>query len=292
MGHVHSPIVDPEEARKHVHADPGAIDPERLPGLNLSLARMRDFWIANAESLKKTPFGMASGGRTRYFYENDIFPIGDAALLRLMILAHRPRRIIDIGTDFSLAAALDSVDEAGLDTRICCIETDPPRPLALMRSEDWTRIDFIRSVVQDVPLATFAELGSGDMLVIDSTHVLKTGSDVNYELFSILPALGRGVLIHFHDVFYPFEYGDEWVYEKNFSWNEVYALRAFLMYNEAYRIEFFNDLFAGRCRDLVERTYPTFLYNSGGSLWLSKTGASSLAARASAEAPAERVGAA
>jgi hypothetical protein len=102
---------------------------------------------------------------------------------------------------------------------------------------------------------------------------MKTGSDVHYELFKILPSLKPGVIIHFHDMHYPFEYPNAWIFESNFSWNEVYALRAFLMHNEDYQIEFFNSYFRQRFGEVIRATYPRFLENPGGSLWLKKVGA-------------------
>jgi hypothetical protein len=75
----------------------------------------------------------------------------------------------------------------------------------------------------------FDVLDENDILFINSSHVAKTGSDVNFELFEILPRLKKGVIVHIHDILYPFEYPREWVIERNYSWNEVYAVRAFLM---------------------------------------------------------------
>ena len=64
--------------------------------------------------------------------------------------------------------------------------------------------------MQDVALEEFDLLENRDMLFVDSTHVCKTGSDVNHILFNILPRLASGVYVHFHDVFYPFEYPKRW----------------------------------------------------------------------------------
>ena len=71
---------------------------------------------------------------------------------------------------------------------------------------------------------------------------------------------------------YPFEYPDLWIFEKNYSWNEVYAVRAFLMHNGDYTIEFFNSFFRLTNQKLIQETYPRFLENPGGSLWISKVG--------------------
>ncbi len=106
--------------------------------------------------------------------------------------------------------------------------------------------------------------------VYRSTHVLRTGSDVCYELFEMLPRLAPGVLVHFHDMFWPFECSRIWVVEENRSWNELYAVRAFLTDNAHWRVVMFNDYMARLERDLVENTYPTFYRNSGGALWIQK----------------------
>ncbi len=111
---------------------------------------------------------------------------------------------------------------------------------------------------------------SNDILFINSSHVLKTGSDVHFELFSILPVLKPGVLVHFHDIQFPFEYPKEWVFGKRWSWNEIYAVRAFLMYNEAFVIRMFTDLFIRERGSLIEQFRPGHRPLIGGSLWLEK----------------------
>ena len=125
--------------------------------------------------------------------------------------------------------------------------------------------------MQDVPLDTFDELERNDILFIDSTHILKTGSDVAFELFEVLPRIKQGVVVHLHDMFYPFEYPRNWVIDDNRSWNEIYAVRAFLTNNADFRILFFNDYFARFAKDLIERDAPHVLENVGGSLWLQRT---------------------
>jgi hypothetical protein len=78
-------------------------------------------------------------------------------------------------------------------------------------------IRIVEDKVQNVPIALFEALGPGDILFIDSSHVLRTGSDVCFELFEILPALKSGVLVHIHDMFWPFEYPASWVLGENRS---------------------------------------------------------------------------
>ncbi|MGD9657464.1 MAG: hypothetical protein AB7U61_07450 [Methylocystis sp.] len=98
------------------------------------------------------------------------------------------------------------------------------------------------------------------------------GSDVCYELFEILPTLAPGVVVHFHDIFWPSEYPSLWAVDDNRSWNEIYALRALLTDNPKWRIKMFNDYMCKRARSVVYETYPRFFGNSGGAIWIEKIG--------------------
>ena len=90
--------------------------------------------------------------------------------------------------------------------------------------------------MQDLPLEIFAPLEAGDVLFVDSSHVLAIGSDVQHLVLRVLPRLSPGVVVHFHDIFLPAEYPREWVLERFRFWNEQYALHAFLAFNDAYRV--------------------------------------------------------
>lgn len=209
----------------------------------------------------------------RYYVNDDVYPIGDATILRAMILAMKPNRIIEIGSGFSSACMLDALDESGnFEANVTFIEPYAERLLGLLRPADQQRCKIIQQPVQALEVGLFETLEPNDILFIDSTHVLKTGSDVHFELFEILPRLKNGVLIHFHDIHYPFEYPESWIFDQNYSWNEIYALRAFLMYNHEFEVVYFNSFFASAYRELIEQTYPPMLQNTGGSLWLRKTG--------------------
>jgi SAM-dependent methyltransferase len=267
-GHYYSPIVDPSTIAEYVEKqylqEPGDIN-----GIHLDEDAMVRFWKKNAAFIKNTPFSEQDDGKNRYYYDNGMYPHGDAIMLRAMIAHFKPKNVIEVGSGFSSACMLDAVDHVGLsDFTMTCIDPDVNRLRGRLRKEDHSRVDIIEGLVQDVPVSTFSKLNENDILFIDSTHVLKTASDVHYELFSILPSLNKGVLVHFHDIQYPFEYPRQWLFEKNLSWNEIYALRAFLMYNSAFDVVFWNGMFAHRQRELIHETIPAFLKNPGGSIWL------------------------
>jgi hypothetical protein len=267
-GHYYSPVVDPSTIAEYVEKQ-YLQEPGDIKGIHFDEDAMVRFWKENAEFIKNTPFSEHDDGQNRYYYDNGMYPYGDAMTLRAMIAHFKPKNVIEVGSGFSSACMLDAVDHVGLsDFTMTCIDPDADRLRSRLREEDHSRVDIIEGLVQDAPISTFSKLNENDILFIDSTHVLKTASDVHYELFSILPSLNKGVLIHFHDIQYPFEYPRQWLFEMKLSWNESYALRAFLMYNSAFEVVFWTGLFAHRQRELVHETNPLFLKNPGGSIWL------------------------
>lgn len=133
----------------------------------------------------------------------------------------RPKRIIEIGSGWSSACTVDTVEHSlGKDCAVTFIEPFPSLLLELI-GEAQLKTTIIESRVQDVPLDAFRSLERGDVLFIDSTHVLRTGSDVCYELFEVLPLLPPGVVDHFHDMFWPFEYPRPWAVDENRSWKRA-----------------------------------------------------------------------
>lgn len=115
----------------------------------------------------------------------------------------------------------------------------------------------------------FESLQANDILFIDSTHVCKTYSDVNRIFFEILPHLSSGVHIHFHDIFYPFEYPRKWVYEGR-AWNEAYLLRAFLQYNSAFQVVLMNTYMEHFFDTFFDQNMPLCMKAKGGSIWIQK----------------------
>jgi predicted O-methyltransferase YrrM len=269
-GHFYSPVVDTQLLRQVPPVHPYSNDPN-LPFIRIDGPRMREFWRGCSGVLRECPFPVTRSAGFRYFFENHSYSYADASMLYAMLRTFQPRRVIEVGSGNSSACMLDTIERyLPADTEVTCIEPYPDLLLELMHPQDRDRIRLVDRPVQLVELELFDELRANDILFIDSTHVAKTGSDVCHEFFNILPFLNEGVLIHFHDVFYPFEYPDSWVYDEKRSWNELYLMRAFLMYNDAFEVVFFNDYFARFHRPDIEDVYPTFLKNTGGALWLRK----------------------
>jgi hypothetical protein len=268
-GHYYSAIVDPATVSEYVEKERQS-DSLKIAGVNVPLARMEEFWQRSFAIIASTPFPETKERDYRFYYNNDIFSYGDAITLRAMIADLRPLTVVEIGSGFSSACMLDSVDEFGLDTRFTFIDPYPERLKGLLRPVDTQRVTILEAPVQETNLDLYRSLRRGDILFIDSTHVLKTGSDVHHELFHILPVLQSGVVVHFHDIHFPFEYPDQWIFKDNYSWNEIYALRAFLMYNTDFQLRFWGNCLAKERRRVIEDASPAFLKNPGGSLWIER----------------------
>jgi predicted O-methyltransferase YrrM len=268
-GHFYSPIPALDDIRMNEGFIFGKV-PRTISGIKLcekqQLRLLADFKQYYAE----LPFRSKKTGNLRYYFDNPAYSYSDAIFLYCMIRHVKPQRIIEVGSGYSSCLMLDTNDlyfSGSID--LTFIEPHPELLLSLVHSQDRGRTTIISSRVQDVNLATFDSLQAGDILFIDSTHVSKVFSDVNRLIFEILPRLNDGVFVHFHDIFYPFEYPREWVYEGR-AWTEAYLLRAFLQYNKSFRIILMNTFLEQFHRDFFEQAMPLCLKNPGGSIWIGK----------------------
>lgn len=216
------------------------------------------------------PFSAEPDGSHRFYFENDWFGYADGLILSCLLRHFRPHRLIEIGSGFSSALTLD-INDKYLENECRCtfIEPDPTRLRDLLRPED--NVELIEMPVQEVDASLFGTLTRGDILFVDSSHVSKTGSDVNHLLLNVVPQLEPGVLVHVHDIFWPFEYPDAWLREGRF-WTEAYLLRALLVQNAQLRIVFFSSYLEVAHQATVEAEFPLwFRYRElhpAGSIWM------------------------
>jgi hypothetical protein len=268
-GHYYSPIPDLEFIDRHRNR---LFDRQvrSVPGIDLrteqQLALLEEF----AHYYADLPFKAEQSPDRRYYFENDFFKHGDAIALYSMLRHLRPRRVIEAGSGFSSAVMLDTNDLflSGA-VAFTFIEPASARLMSLLTDEDKKRCEIITSPIQDVPLELFALLEPNDVLFIDSSHVASIGSDVVHLLTHVLPALEKGVVVHFHDVFWPFEYPEEWIRQGR-AWNEVYMLKAFLQFNASFEILLFNSYLAVHYRNELERRAPLAMKTPACSIWIRK----------------------
>lgn len=146
------------------------------------------------------------------------FPWLDAAFAYAFVRDAKPARIVEIGSGHSTRFMARAIVDGGLSTRLDCID---PAPRAALDGLDvrWTRARLEQSAYP------FGELADGDVLFVDSSHILMPGTDLDVLFADILPRLAPGVILHFHDVFLPDAYPADWAWR---GYNEQNALAPLL----------------------------------------------------------------
>jgi hypothetical protein len=268
-GHFYSPVFSIKDIEKRQDAIWKNVNVDGVAGIDLNTNGQIELVKQFAQYYNEIPFADTKKSNLRYQYLNGFYTYTDAIMLYSMMRHFKPKRIIEIGSGHSSAVMLDTND-AFFESKIDLTFIDPyaDRLFSIMTENDKKNVKVIQTDVQVIDLDVFKTLTAGDILFIDSTHVSKTGSDVNYILFEILPVLNCGVYIHFHDIFYPFEYPKEWVL-KGTNWNEDYILKAFLMYNKDFEIKIFADYLHLHHKNAFENM-PLTYKNTGGNIWIQK----------------------
>ncbi|GAC1655240.1 MAG: class I SAM-dependent methyltransferase [Gemmatimonadaceae bacterium] len=226
-----------------------------LPGINIDLdgqlallASSLSPFVAEFPERGPDNFVMRNGG-----YENV-----DAEILYAMVRHTKPRRLVEIGTGFStLVSAAGAKVNASEGAPLKFVSIDPNPSVNTRKTLDASLDVEQRPVaVQDVPIDEFVALDAGDILFVDGTHVVRSGGDVNFVVLEILPRLRPGVLVHFHDIYLPYEYPRYFV--ERFYWTEQYLLQAFLALNPLFKIHFATHYLARMEPGLLARTVPSF----------------------------------
>ncbi len=202
--------------------------------------------------------------------------VGDSQVLYAMIRDNRPKKIIEIGSGGSSQVMMAALRKNYLDTKkgSTFLSIDPftsqkVKDLSIKSDEFAVNFEVINSDVQSVDLSVFESLESGDILFVDSSHVYKSGSDVEFEFMNVYPRLKPGVLVHIHDIFFPFDYPVEWFTKYSRFWNEQYILEAFLQFNKNFEIVAALSLMASIDAEVFNRNIKDYrLSATPGSFWM------------------------
>ena len=222
--------------------------------------------------IQKLANEQASDAKFDFF--NEFYFELDAAIYYAFLRKVKPSTIIEIGCGYSTQIAAKAIaknqqeEKAG---KIICIEPYPEPQLTEANLE----IQLIPGRVETIDMKVFEQLGADDILFIDSTHTVKFGSDVCREILDILPVVSSGVWIHFHDIFFPYDYPPKWLIEQRRAWNEQYMLEAFLAYNHSFEVVLANHWLSVDYPQEVAKLWTGVLdwkdpYHHCGSLWLRK----------------------
>jgi hypothetical protein len=158
----------------------------------------------------------------------------EALFLYAFVHTERPRRIVQVGSGVSSAVIAAAATHAQYVPQLCCIDPYPTE--YLQREAAAGRIELVAQPAQQVIGEQAKSLRSGDLLFVDSTHVVKPGSEVNAIVLDVLPFLATGTWVHFHDITFPYDYTRRVISEDLFFPQESTLLHAFLSCNERYEL--------------------------------------------------------
>jgi predicted O-methyltransferase YrrM len=209
------------------------LDQDRvLPGIDLNTQEQLNILSKFHFNIELIRFPLEKGGDTEYYYHNGQFEAGDAEYWYSMIRLYKPKRIIEIGCGYSTLMAINARlqnkrEDADYRCKHICIEPYGKQWLEQLE------VTLIRELVEKTNTLAFAQLEAGDILFIDSSHIIRPQGDVLFEVLEILPILRPGVLVHFHDIFTPRDY-PKWKFTHFF--NEQYLVEGFLTFNREFQI--------------------------------------------------------
>ncbi len=212
-----------------------------------------------------------------FFLNNGFISPGDAEILYCMVRHFRPKRIIEIGSGYSTLLMLQALrfnqtERPEIVPRLTCLD---PYPRPFIRGIQDSAPDVVRFIavpMESVGWDTFEELEENDILFIDSSHVVRIGSDVVRNILEVIPRLKPGVLVHLHDIFLPEEYPEIWVKQMKRFWCEQYLLQAFLAFNKEFRILWPGAYMRLHFPHETEEAIPNFRANRNwmGSFWIQR----------------------
>ncbi|MEM1399286.1 MAG: class I SAM-dependent methyltransferase [Pseudomonadota bacterium] len=244
-----------------------SIAPDRYPALEAHFAQAAPGFAGVLDDMAdfEADLNALNGPPPRPRWDQDWFARLDGAAAYTLVRGHRPATIIEIGSGHSTRFMHAAVTDGGLSCAITSIDPQPRADIAALP------ITHHRCIVQDVDRSVFDALGPGDILFVDSSHILMPGSDVDIVVSDILPRLPAGVLLHFHDILLPDGYPPQWAWR---GYNEQQGLAA-LIAGGGVELVFSSHYAATRLADVVRNSVAGALPLNEGvpetSLWLRKT---------------------
>ncbi len=271
--HFYSPIPDTCELNDDILGSRTELKGIRMNAeQQLSLLEsFRQRYYSEYSLLPMEPAGIPH----RYYLTSGAFNSVDGEMLYCMIRHFRPKRLYEIGSGYTTFLSAEVLlKNAGEDGVAPLLHAFEPYPGELLKNGFPGLTALVPEKVQNVPLHVFEELGENDILFIDSTHVLKTGSDVQYEYLEILPRLKKGVIVHIHDIFLPAEYPRDWLLADHRFWNEQYLLQAFLQFNDSFEVLWGGSWMHLNHPEKLATAFPSYDRQAvhPGSFWMRKTG--------------------
>lgn len=205
-----------------------------------------------------------------FFWKNSQFSYSDGMSYYAYLRRLKPKTVVEIGSGFSSLIAVQAMlkNRSG---EIKCIEPFPRPFITSLRDEG--ALDLLQMQAQDVsPEALNAMLCDGDVLFIDSTHTVKTGSDCLHIYLRLLPRINKKIYVHVHDIFLPFGLPQKWLLDTHIYWTEQYLLLAFMLDNPKVRVLYGSAYHQHFNTKLLDRFMHNRFTSGGSSFWFEYDG--------------------
>jgi predicted O-methyltransferase YrrM len=265
--HYYEPMINPKHLRHQLSCD------RSLPAVDMNVAEQLSILEQFTFQSELTQFPLDQAGEMRFHYRNASFEAGDAEYLYSLLRLVKPKKLIEIGSGHSTLLARSALDRnraenPSFECEHVCIEP---------YEQPWLEklgVQVIRRRVEECGTELFKSLGKGDVLFIDSSHVIRPQGDVVFEYLELLPILNSGVYVHIHDIFTPRDYPPQWVVEEIRLWNEQYLLEAFLSFNTQFRVVGAVNFLAHHYPKEISERFPILRMEiekkEPGSFWMVK----------------------
>lgn len=228
-----------------------------MPGIHISLEEQ----VSNMKEICM-PFQHEYNGAENYMHAvshhfGPGFGYIESQALHAVIRHYKPGNVIEIGSGVSTFCALEALkmnrEEAGKDFKLTCIEPYPSKSLKALNP-----IKLITSKVQTVDMDVYETLKDGDLLFIDSSHIVKAGADVNHLILEVLPRIKAKIIVHFHDINFPYDY-QRMILKTFFHFSEMSLLRAYLIHNSRAKIIFCLSHLHYERKDALSQVFPDYV---------------------------------
>lgn len=238
----------------------------QLPGIEMNESTQLDFLRNRFSQFREdcSQIPIASDNEETINLTNGHFDGIDGLVAYCMVRYFKPRTIIEVGSGYSSLILAKAAVRNG-NAPLICIE---PFPLEFLKKDFPGLRTLVRKRVEEIDRDFFSELQAGDILFLDSSHTVKIGGDVTYLFLEILPRLKPGVVVHVHDIFFPFDYPREWVMNECRFWSEQYLLQSFLAFNSAFEILLCNSYLNTYHLAELQTAFPKSHSWGGGSFWM------------------------
>lgn len=254
--HYYEPIPDTRDINDNFWAQRLTTKPITFEIAN-QLKLLETLAIKYRKEYTKLPSNPTSNS-LQYYVNNVSFCAVDGDVYWSLIRHFKPRKIIEVGSGFSTLLAISALEKNKKDGQHSNLIVIDPYPSKKIARKISNKSNLILKKVQEMPPSLFQQLQKNDILFIDSSHILKIGSDLYHIFLKILPILRKGVIVHFHDIFLPNEYPKDFILKSHYFYNEQYFLYSFLLYNNSFKVLLASDYIRSKYPKKLKEYFPSF----------------------------------